>query len=329
MKTLVISKQEIPALLSMPELIAGIRDAYVSYSSNKTVQPQRATSQINDTSIVVNLPGYLPEVPMFTVKVNVKVPTNLSIGLPFLRGSILLIDQNNGQLLALMDSGLITAMRTGAAGAIGVESLANPDSNRVALIGAGVQGEWQIRALHAIGRVSCVYIYDVISQRARELSDLLATKLKISTFVTSSIEEAVQQSDIVILTTQSKTPLMTKEMLKPGLHVNAFGADQPGKVEIEAEVFNQSLVVVDDKSLALTDGALNVAYKHNQLSPQKIYFEIGDVIANKFVGRSTDKQITVFGNVGLAFQDLVACSIIYKNALKNCIGSWIELDLMI
>lgn len=326
MKTLVISKKEIPLLLSMPELIAGIRDAYVSYSCNKTVQPQRITSQINDTSIVVNLPGYLSEETMFTVKVNVKVPTNVSIGLPFLRGSILLIDQNNGQLLALMDSGLITAMRTGAAGAIGVESLANPNSNRVALIGAGVQGEWQIRALHAIGRVSCVSIYDLMNQRARELSDQLSTELKIPINITSSIEEAVHQSELVILTTQSKTPLLIEGMLKPGLHVNAFGADQPGKVEIEAEVFNQSLVVVDDKKLALTDGALNVAYKNKQLMPQNMFLEIGDVIANPFVGRSSKEQVTVFGNTGLAFQDLVACSIIYKNALKNCMGSWIDLD---
>lgn len=326
MKTLIISKQEIPALLSMPELIVGIRDAYVSYSLNKMVQPQRITSHINDTSIVVNLPGYLSEIPMFTVKVNVKVPTNLSIGLPFLRGSILLLDQNNGQLLALMDSGLITAMRTGAAGAVGVESLANPESNRVALIGAGVQGEWQIRALHAIDRVSCVYIYDLISQRARELSNQLSTELKISTYIASSIEEAVQQSELLILTTQSQTPLMTKGMIKPGLHVNAFGADQPGKVEIEAEVFNQSFVVVDDKKLALTDGTLNVAHKNKELAPRKTFLEIGDVLSNQFVGRSSNQQVTIFGNTGLAFQDLVACSIIYKNALKNGMGSWIELN---
>src|SRR5438046_4693361 len=110
MKTILISKQEVPQLLPMPELIQGIREAYVIYSSDKTVKPQRITSQIDDTSIVVNIPGYLPGSSLFTVKVNVKVPNNLSIGLPFLTGTILLIDQKNGQLLAVMDSGLITAI---------------------------------------------------------------------------------------------------------------------------------------------------------------------------------------------------------------------------
>ena len=326
MKTLVISRQEISHLLSMPELIQGIREAYIAYSSDKTVKPQRTTSQINETSIVVNIPGYLPGSSMFTVKVNVKIPTNLSVGLPFLIGTILLIDQKTGQLLAVMDSGLITAMRTGAAGAIGVKCLANPDARHVALIGAGVQGEWQIKALHAIGRVSRVYIYDIAQSQSKKLSDKLSSELEIPIHIASSIREAIDQSNIVILTTQSKTPIITSEMLHPGLHINAFGADQPGKVELAADVINQSLVVVDDKNLALTDGALNVAFKNKLLTPNQACLEIGEVIANKLSGRSSNKQVTVFGNVGLAFQDLVACSLIYRNALKLGKGSWIDLD---
>jgi len=131
MKTLVISKQEISQLLSMPELIQNMKDAYVTYNSNKTVQPQRTTSQIDDTSIVVNIPGYLPGSSMFTVKVNVKNPSNVMIGLPFLMGTILLIDKKTGQLLSIMDSGLITAMRTGAAGAVAIEALANPGEKKL------------------------------------------------------------------------------------------------------------------------------------------------------------------------------------------------------
>ncbi|TAK74623.1 MAG: hypothetical protein EPO11_06630, partial [Gammaproteobacteria bacterium] len=97
MKTLVISKQEIPHLLSMSELIEGIRKAYITYSSDKTIKPQRITSQINEASIVINMPGYLSGSSMMTVKVNAKVLANASIGLPFLMGTILLIDQKNGQ----------------------------------------------------------------------------------------------------------------------------------------------------------------------------------------------------------------------------------------
>ncbi|TAK77239.1 MAG: ornithine cyclodeaminase family protein, partial [Gammaproteobacteria bacterium] len=244
---------------------------------------------------------------------------------PFLMGTILLIDQKNGQLLSVMDSGLITAMRTGAAGAIGVEYLANPDAKKIALIGAGVQAEWQIKALHAIERVNHICIYDVIESQSKKLSEKLSNELKVSTDTAASAKDAIRRSDVVIFTTQSKTPIVTADMLRPGLHINAFGADQAGKVELDAEVINQNLVVLDDRDLALTDGALNVAYKNDLLNSKQNFLEIGEVIAGK-IGRTSPKQITIFGNVGLAFQDLVACSMVYKNALELGKGVWVELD---
>lgn len=316
MQTLVISKKDIPALLPMSQLIERISNAYVIYSTQKTVKPQRVTTQVDETSVVINLPGYLPDVSQFTVKVNVKVPSNPSKGLPFLRGVIHLFDQHTGQLLAIMDSALITAMRTGAAGACGISSLANPSSHRVALVGAGVQAEWQIKALCAIREISQITIYDIIDSHSLQLAKTLHSELQIKVDIVSSAKEAIQQSDIVIVTTQSKTPIITTDMLHPGLHINAFGADQPGKVELAAEVFKENRVIVDDLSLALSDGALNVAYKNQLLDSNPVYPEIGEVISNPACGRLSAEEITIFANVGLAFQDLVACSIIYENAVK-------------
>ena len=95
--------------------------------------------------------------------------------------------------------------------------------------------------------------------------------MKIIIEVSSSLEDAIKPSDIVIVTTQSKTPIITSNMLHPGLHINAFGADQPGKVELDQNVVNQSLFIVDDKELVFTDGSLNVAYKNKQISSNQIY----------------------------------------------------------
>lgn len=269
------------------------------------------------------MPGHLPDSSMFTVKINTKSPSNPAIELPFLIGSILLINQKTGELLAIMDSGLITAMRTGAAGAIGIECLANPNASKIALIGAGIQGEWQIRALHAIRKIGAVYIYDLLESKAQELAKKLLNELNISCHITSSIQEAIDKSDIIISTTQSKKPIITQDMLHPGLHINAFGADQPEKTEIDSSVINSSTIVVDDRELALSDGALNVVHKKNLLTNKNIA-EIGDVLSEKSLGRQSNEQVTVFGNVGLAFQDLIACSIIYSNALKLGKGSWID-----
>lgn len=325
MKTLIITKQDVPDLLPMHELIQETRNAYITHSKNKTINPQRTVTQIDDTSIVVNLPGYLPLSSMFTVKINAKSTNNPSLGLPFLIGTILLINQKTGELLAIMDSGLITAMRTGAAGAVGIECLANPFARKIALIGAGVQGEWQIRASHSIGIANTVYVYDIIESRAHQLAEKLSDELNISIHLAPSIKEAIDKSDIVVSTTQSKIPIITQDMLHPGLHINAFGADQPGKVEIDSSIIDSSLIVVDDKNLSLSDGTLNVAHKQELLNKKSI-LEIGNVLSKKSLGRQSDDQVTIFGNLGLAFQDLIACSIIYKNALKLGKGLWVDFD---
>ncbi|MBV9576164.1 MAG: Gfo/Idh/MocA family oxidoreductase [Gammaproteobacteria bacterium] len=196
---------------------------------------------------------------------------------------------------------------------------------KIALIGAGVQAEWQIKALHAIDRVSRVCIYDINKNQSKQLSQKLEKELKIPSFIASSEKEAIDQCNILIIATPSKKPIITSKLLHSGLHINAFGADQPGKVELEADVINKNLIVVDDKKLALTHGALNVAFKNNQLDLDHPISEIGEILAHK-KGRSSTEEISIFGNVGLAFQDLVACSIVYKNALKLGKGSWIDLD---
>lgn len=323
MKTLIITQQDIPHLLSMDELIQKTREAYIIYSENKNIQPQRVMSKVNETSIVINLPGQLPNSSMFTIKINMKSPFNSNLGLPFLIGTILLINKETGELLAIMDSGLITAMRTGAAGAVGIDYLANPNTDKIALIGAGLQGEWQIRALHALGRAKKVYVFDIVKTQTQQLIKKLSNELNISFHMAHSIKEAIAKSDIIISTTQSKEPFITQDMLHPGLHINAFGADQPEKVEIDSSAINSSIVVVDDSNLTLTHGTLNVWHKQNLLSKNTI-FEIGDVLSKKTSARQTRDQITIFGNLGLAFQDLVACSIIYYNARKLKKGLWVD-----
>lgn len=314
MSVLVISKKEVIELLDMRELICELKKAYISYSSNKTIQMKRAVAEVGNNSIVVNFPGCIANDKYYTVKVNVKNPDNPKNYLPFLQGTILMIDCLTGKLIALFESSLITAMRTGAAGAIGVEALAISNINSVALLGAGVQGEWQLRALHAIGRLDHANIFDTNTKAAESLARLLSSDLGITTTVSDSIENAVADAKILITTTPSREAIIKKSMLKNGLHINAFGADQPGKVEIAEDVIENSIIIADDKNLALSDGALNTLHACNTINKSQLN-EIGDVLSGVCSGRTRENQITIFANVGLAFQDLVACKIVYEKAL--------------
>lgn len=171
--------------------------------SNSNIKTQKTIHQIEDTTVVITSPGWLPDSPLITVKVNAKSPSNAELGLPFMMGTILLLDQKTGQLLAVMDSGLITAMRTGAAGAIGVEYLAQNKSGKLALIGAGMQAEWQVKAININQKISHVTLYDIVDNRAEKLAIKLQDEMNIKTTVVDSVSDALKDNDVIITTTQS------------------------------------------------------------------------------------------------------------------------------
>jgi len=216
-------------------------------------------------------------------------------------------------------------MRTAAAGALGVTALARPYASAVALFGAGVQGTWHLGALSAIGRLGAVRIFDVERARAEQLATELGKSLDVDARASRSPEDAVWGADIIVAVTTSRVPMLDEKLVRPGTHVSAFGADEPGKVELAPSLVRRSKVVVDDRALALTDGALNVAAQAGELDGGVIHAELGEVLAGRRPGRERDAEITIFGSVGLAWQDLVAAELCYRQAIEAGAGTWVDL----
>lgn len=324
--TLVLSRSDVARHLPLRALASKIGDAYIRHSTEPLEpRPQRARAQIGEgQSVVVNFPGVLTGYDAYTVKVNAKTDANPAAGLPFLRGAILLIERDTGSLRAILDSSLVTAMRTAAAGALGVTALARPGASNVALFGAGVQGTWHLGALAAIERLGAVRIYDPEPARAEQLAAELGKSLGVDARASRGPEDAVYGADVIIAVTTSKTPILDEKLVRPGVHVSAFGADEPGKVELAATLCKQAKLVVDDRTLALTDGALNVAATAGELDASAIHAELGEVLAGRAKGRERDDEITIFGAVGLAWQDLVAAELCYRQALEAGAGTFID-----
>jgi ornithine cyclodeaminase len=329
-QTLLLARSEVARLLPLAELAAAIGDAYIRHSTGATdaplPRPQRARAQLGEgRSVVVNFPGALDGYDCYTVKVNAKTAANRATGLPFLRGTVLLIEHATGALRAVVESSLLTAMRTAAAGALGVTALARPGSSTVALFGAGVQGAWHLGALQAIGRLGEARLYDLERGRAEQLAEELRAGLGVAARAVGSPEEACAGADLVVAVTPSRTPILDCTLVRPGMHVSAFGADEPGKVELDPGLVRAAKVVVDDRALALTDGALNVGATSGMLDGGTIHAELGEVLAGRKTGREHDDEITIFGNVGLAWQDLVAAELCYRRAVATGVGTWIEM----
>jgi len=216
-------------------------------------------------------------------------------------------------------------MRTAAAGALGVTALARPGASKVALFGAGVQGTWHLGALHAIGRLDEARIFDVEPARAEQLAAELRSSLGVDARAAATPRIAADGADIVVAVTTSRAPIIDGELVKPGMHVSAFGADEPGKVELATSLVKAAKLVVDDRALALTDGAINVAAMSGALDAGAIHAELGEVLAGRKPGRAGVDEITIFGAVGLAWQDLVAAELWYRQAVAANGGVWLEL----
>jgi len=318
--TLILSAAQVRHLLDREALLVALRDAFAEYSTRRTTAAQRAGSLLpgpGGRSVMVVFPGIISGIPAFTVKVNTKIPGAARSVI----GSIHLADMETGAVLAIMDSIVITAERTALAGALASDVLARRDATRVAVIGAGVQGEAQVRALQLVRRVERADVVDSVPGRPEAYAARVGPALGIEVVARERVPDAVRDADIIITATWSHEPFLTRAMVRDGVHITAVGADEPAKGEVDAGLIASSLFVADDRDLAARMGAIAGA----GLGPEAIHAELGEVIAGVKPGRTSAEQITIFGTVGLAFQDLAAVWQVYGRAKREGVGTVIEL----
>jgi len=262
-------------------------------------------------------PGLAAGIPAYAVKVHAKFPQNQ----PAIQGVIVLHAIHSGHPLAILESTLITAVRTGLAGAIGADMLAKTGSVDVAIVGAGTQGVLQLACLRHVRAISNVSVFDNAEGKAEQFAAEQGRRHGFKVTSSRSLQDAVAAADIIITSTWARSPFLFPGMVKPGAHITTLGPDQPGKCEVDAELMRTSVVVCDDRDLAVEMGAVGGA----GLGAEAIHAEIGEVIAGLKSGRTTDREITIFGAVGLALQDLVTAWHVYRKAIDARRGTPIRL----
>jgi alanine dehydrogenase len=221
-------------------------------------------------------------------------PGNPARGLPTVTGLVLLSDASDGRLLAALDAGAVTALRTGAAAVLAAETLGRADARTAAVIGAGVNGRAAARTFVARGHDTLVF--DVDAERARAAADELGAR------PASTLDEALA-GDLLVTVTPGREVVLGKGALRPGQHASLMGADGPGKAEIAVEELARVRVFCDDWEQASHNGELVHAVEAGVLARDNVT-QLGDVLAGTAEGRRSDDDATVFDSTGLAIQDL-------------------------
>jgi ornithine cyclodeaminase/alanine dehydrogenase-like protein (mu-crystallin family) len=305
---ILLSKSETERLLDHRELLEELRRAMCLYSASGA-PARRAYSVIPSStpqSVMIVFPGLVPGIPAYTVKVNAKLPASV----PSVCGLIALHDLDSGRVLAVMDSMAITAIRTALVGALAAQALARTSIETVGVIGAGVQGRAQLRALRLVRDYRHVRVYDSRPDRAAALVADLRGEIPADFSVAPTVAAAVANADVVITATWANAPFLSSDMIAPGTHITAVGADEPGKAELDAALIARSKFVCDDADLAVEMGALAGA----GLGRHAIHATLGEILAGAAPARASDAEVTVFGSVGLPCQDLPAAWMVFQKA---------------
>jgi ornithine cyclodeaminase len=303
MSLLVLSDADVRALLPMDECIEAMDDVLRALARGELHQPLRFITRPADAA---SLMGFMPaqrggESPVWSLKEIVISPGNPARGLDAHQGGVLLHDGETGELRALLNASAITEIRTAAVSAVATRALARPGARTVAIVGAGVQARSHAEAMRAV-------LGDVeLRQWSRRDG--------------GTAEDIARGADVVCTCTSSREPVLRREWLAPGAHVNAIGASVPTARELDAETVAGATLVVDRRESALNEaGELLIA----GFGEERIAAELGEVLTGVHPGRTDDTELTVFKSLGLAVEDLAAAELVVHRAREQGVGTEVE-----
>jgi ornithine cyclodeaminase/alanine dehydrogenase-like protein (mu-crystallin family) len=296
-QVLFLDEDQVRKHLKMADLIPAMEKALIDFSAGKVTQPVRSVIKVEPPG------GFLGLMPALTpdglgLKAVTFYPSNADRGIPTHMATIFLVDPESGTPLAIMDGRLITEMRTAAVSAAATKLLAPHDAKVLAIMGSGVQARSHADALQLVRQFEEVRVWSPTREHAERLAKEIGAKA-------TSTKEAVRGADVVVTATNSKTPVLKGEWLKPSCHVNAVGACRPDWRELDDEAM-ANVVFVDSREGAMKESGDVI------LSGAEIYAELGEALAGKVLSRAN--ETTIFKSLGMAVEDIAAAMLVYQRA---------------
>jgi alanine dehydrogenase len=311
---LLLDRATIASLVSTEDCVAAVESAFSAHAHGRSLAPQLTHVDADGGEFHMKVGGLRNEASCyFTCKINGGFFGNQSkLGLPNIIGLIQLSDGTNGSPLAVLESGYITRLRTGAATAVAAKYLARPESKTVTLCGAGSQGEMQLRCLMHCLPIERVYVWSRSGSDA--FAERMSGDLQIDVRPAPDLLAATRESDVIVTCTPSTAWFLGVPHVRAGTFIAAVGADSPGKQELEPELTAQSEVVCDLVAQCSQVGELHYALAAGFTTTAQIRGELGAVIAGDCPARLNADETIIFDSTGIAFQDTAIAVLVYQRA---------------
>ena len=315
METLLLTRDDISNTLSMVDCIDAVESAFRDLGLGRIEPPQ--TLGVHSRGGGFHIKAGILEIGgrrFFAAKTNGNFPANpRTHGLPTIQGLLMLCDADDGRVLAVMDSLELTARRTAAATAVAARHLARKNSETLAIIGCGTQGNAHVEAIMAVLPIKQIYAYDA----QREKAEALASRARAQSPVTvvGSVKEAASRAEAVITCSTSYEFILRAEDVRAGTFVGGVGVDNEEKKELHPDLLSSNKLVVDLLPQCAKIGDLHHAIDSGAMQPEQVHADLGAIVAGKADGRTSDTETIVFDSTGLAIQDVAAAVVVYERAV--------------
>jgi len=286
-------------VIDMDDLISAVTSAFVDHGAGRSIMPPKSYVGLPGGDFRT-MPSYIPSLNTAGVKIVNVHPENRTAGLPTVMALTILLDPPTGKPIAVMNATTLTDLRTGASAAVATRALARKKSGTIGIIGSGRQAESGLLALTHVFEAEEIRVW---SRKMRH-AELFAEKFTDLPVYAAGIQKAAQ-ADVLLTVTPSKSPLIRDEWIADGAHINAMGADAPGKQELDPKILSRAEVFIDDMNQAVHSGEINVPIRQGIYHEEQIAGTLGEVL-NGTARRSSPDTITVFDSTGIAITDLAA-----------------------
>jgi ornithine cyclodeaminase/alanine dehydrogenase-like protein (mu-crystallin family) len=325
---LVLSAVAVHELLGYAQCAHAMRDVLAARARGEVFQPLRSVLRpAGAAGLMALMPSYQSgPAAGYGLKAICITPGNPAIGLDSHQGIVLLSSPETGEPLALLNASAVTEIRTAAVSAVATSLLARPDADVLAIIGTGVQARAHLHAISAIRPLTQVR---VAGSSAAKAATFVATigSAPVPVMACDSVRDAVSGAGIVVTATSSAEPVLHRDWLAPGTHINAVGACLPHTRELDTATVAAAALFADSRDSVLAEsGDYLIPAAEGAVGPDHIRAEIGDLLAGLAPGpgRRDPEEITVFESLGLAVEDLAAAAVAYQAARQHNAGAWLD-----
>jgi len=325
----ILTKDNVADLLNMADALEYVEEAYKQLTLGNAFVPQRIAITDPAPGLTLIMPGIIggDMSALATKIVSVYKKNPEKYNMPTVLAKIMIQDINTGDIVGIMDGGLITAMRTGAATGVSVKYLARKDSKVMSIYSAGVQAKKQVSGVYygLDQKLEKCKVFDLKKESAEIFKSEIEKELGIEVEISESSDDLLLNTDIIVAATTSTTPIFSGDKVPEGVHISSIGAHAPDARELDTTTIKKaSLLVAGLKEACIAEAGDYIIPINEGVISESDIISIGNIITGKISSRSSDTEITVFKSVGISAQDVAVGKLVYDRALKEGIGQDID-----